>query len=223
MARGLFLSQLLGVEFREAVCVSFAPQFWEEGRIGFAGRGLIRPGVVPANHSNRFGVITDFWNWDMYSAIETLLYVGVASASLHFRMRWVQVGLLVQLALVQYFSQASVDCSETECGPRVSKCMLLKACNCSITRDNILHNNCSCCTECIQCLDKQYTQCCACVGKSSSENSLPPSVNSGDDRPPISFPQVFLNSSLHAERVAFPLFPLPFEKKFNICCKLFSC
>lgn len=59
---------------------------------------------------------------------------------------------------------SAVDCSETECGPRVSKCMLLKACNCSITRENILNNTCTCCTECIQCLDKQYTQCCSCFG-----------------------------------------------------------
>lgn len=57
------------------------------------------------------------------------------------------------------------DCSETECGSRVSKCMLLGACNCSITPERIRKNNCSCCTDCIKCLDKQYTQCCSCVGK----------------------------------------------------------
>uniref|UniRef100_A0A8R1TNC8 Glucose-6-phosphate isomerase n=1 Tax=Onchocerca volvulus TaxID=6282 RepID=A0A8R1TNC8_ONCVO len=72
--------------------------------------------------------------------------------------------LLMLCILLQDFLQAAMDCNETECGPRVSKCMLLKACNCSINRDNILHKNCSCCNECIQCLDKQYMQCCACVG-----------------------------------------------------------
>ncbi len=77
------------------------------------------------------------------------------------------VPLLVLCTLLQDLLQAALDCNETECGPRVSKCMLLKACNCSINRDSILHNNCSCCNECIQCLDKQYMQCCACVGMSS--------------------------------------------------------
>uniref|UniRef100_A0A0M3IQI8 Protein twisted gastrulation n=2 Tax=Ascaris TaxID=6251 RepID=A0A0M3IQI8_ASCLU len=68
---------------------------------------------------------------------------------------------------------SAVDCSETECGPRVSKCMLLKACNCSITRENILNNSCTCCTECIQCLDKQYTQCCSCFGLCNPDKEAP--------------------------------------------------
>ncbi|VDM37782.1 unnamed protein product [Toxocara canis] len=67
----------------------------------------------------------------------------------------------------------AVDCSETECGPRVSKCMLLKACNCSITRENILNNSCTCCNECIQCLDKQYTQCCSCFGLCNPDKEAP--------------------------------------------------
>ncbi|VDD97780.1 unnamed protein product, partial [Enterobius vermicularis] len=55
--------------------------------------------------------------------------------------------------------------------------MLLGACNCSITPERIRKNNCSCCTDCIKCLDKQYTQCCSCVGLCNTDKE-PPRMNS---------------------------------------------
>ncbi|VDN58277.1 unnamed protein product [Dracunculus medinensis] len=82
--------------------------------------------------------------------------------------------LVIFLALnAIQFSAAIFDCSETRCGPRVSKCMLIKACNCSITRQNILSNNCTCCNQCIQCLDKQFTECCSCFGLCNPDREIP--------------------------------------------------
>lgn len=103
---------------------------------------------------------------------------------------------------------AGGTCSESECGPRVSKCMLLKACNCSITRHNIINNNCSCCTQCIQCLDKQYTQCCACVGLCNPDREAP-HINSyvdkfeQDDEDIIVFDKVALVNKV-GTTVSFP-------------------
>uniref|UniRef100_A0A0B7AEZ1 Protein twisted gastrulation n=1 Tax=Arion vulgaris TaxID=1028688 RepID=A0A0B7AEZ1_9EUPU len=72
-------------------------------------------------------------------------------------------------------------CNEAICAPLVSKCMLIKCCDCEM---NDL-KNCSCCRDCQVCLSKLYTECCSCVGlcpppdptdeltKSSSVEELP--------------------------------------------------
>ncbi len=57
------------------------------------------------------------------------------------------------------------DCNEALCGPRVSKCMLIKSCNCSMKIDDLRNKNCTCCKDCIQCLGNLFTDCCSCVGK----------------------------------------------------------
>ena len=51
-------------------------------------------------------------------------------------------------------------CNEL-CGPIVSRCQLIKSCECDMSNKN----NCTCCTNCQLCLSNQYTECCSCVGK----------------------------------------------------------
>ncbi|XP_076469857.1 twisted gastrulation protein homolog 1-A-like [Babylonia areolata] len=51
-------------------------------------------------------------------------------------------------------------CNEALCAPLVSKCMLIKCCECDMTNKK----NCTCCRDCQVCLAKLYTQCCSCVG-----------------------------------------------------------
>jgi len=56
------------------------------------------------------------------------------------------------------------SCSEALCGPRVSKCMLIKSCNCSMTPEDLRNRNCTCCKDCYQCLGELFVDCCSCVG-----------------------------------------------------------
>lgn len=51
-------------------------------------------------------------------------------------------------------------CNEALCASRVSKCMLIKCCECDMSDKK----NCSCCKACQVCLAKLYTECCSCVG-----------------------------------------------------------
>lgn len=50
---------------------------------------------------------------------------------------------------------------ENQCASVVSKCLLLDACKCEITRDA----SCTCCKDCRQCLGKSFLECCSCVRK----------------------------------------------------------
>ena len=52
-------------------------------------------------------------------------------------------------------------CNEAVCASLVSKCMLLKSCECNM----LDKNNCTCCKDCHRCLAKLYTECCSCVGE----------------------------------------------------------
>ena len=52
-------------------------------------------------------------------------------------------------------------CNNAICGPRVSKCMLIKCCGCDMTD----LKNCTCCRDCQICLESLYTECCSCVGE----------------------------------------------------------
>ncbi|XP_059138517.1 twisted gastrulation protein homolog 1-B-like isoform X2 [Physella acuta] len=61
-------------------------------------------------------------------------------------------------------------CNEAICAPLVSKCMLIKCCECEMTDIK----NCTCCKDCQICLSKLYTECCSCVG-------LCPLPDSNDD------------------------------------------
>uniref|UniRef100_A0A0N5ASQ6 Protein twisted gastrulation n=1 Tax=Syphacia muris TaxID=451379 RepID=A0A0N5ASQ6_9BILA len=88
--------------------------------------------------------------------------------------RFIQASLFYSLCLLitGCLSLGSEDCNGAECGSRVSKCMLLGACNCSISRERIRKNNCSCCKDCIKCLNKQFIRCCGCVGLCDTEKKL---------------------------------------------------
>ena len=52
-------------------------------------------------------------------------------------------------------------CNEALCVSIVSKCMLIKSCDCDMTN----MKNCSCCKDCNSCLSTLYTECCSCVGE----------------------------------------------------------
>ncbi|XP_013090755.2 twisted gastrulation protein homolog 1-A-like [Biomphalaria glabrata] len=68
----------------------------------------------------------------------------------------------VTVLTVTYVSDA---CNEAVCAPLVSKCMLIKCCDCEMTE-----GNCSCCKNCSVCLSKLYTECCSCVGMCPTPN-----------------------------------------------------
>ena len=55
--------------------------------------------------------------------------------------------------------QLTNACNEAICASIVSKCTLLKSCECEITADG-----CPCCKTCFMCLDYLQTDCCSCVG-----------------------------------------------------------
>ncbi|XP_014672219.1 PREDICTED: twisted gastrulation protein homolog 1-A-like isoform X2 [Priapulus caudatus] len=54
-------------------------------------------------------------------------------------------------------------CNEAVCASVVSKCMLLKSCECN------MKVNCTCCRDCYKCLHDLYTECCSCVGMCPNE------------------------------------------------------
>ena len=54
----------------------------------------------------------------------------------------------------------TVCCDEAVCVSIVSKCILIKSCDCDMTS----LKNCTCCKDCQLCLSKLYTECCSCVG-----------------------------------------------------------
>lgn len=70
----------------------------------------------------------------------------------------------VQLAILFMCTVAvhqCTACNEAVCASSVSKCLLLKSCECDMTN----RSNCTCCTDCHRCLARLYTDCCSCVGK----------------------------------------------------------
>lgn len=62
----------------------------------------------------------------------------------------------------------SFACNEHVCASLVSKCLLLKSCECDMSDKK----NCTCCKECHKCLARLYTECCSCVGKCISRSNL---------------------------------------------------
>ncbi|MFH4981730.1 hypothetical protein AB6A40_008439 [Gnathostoma spinigerum] len=125
--------------------------------------------------------------------------------------------LFFLLIYVRISNASTAGCSESACGPRISKCMLLKACNCTITRETILANKCTCCNECIQCLDRQFTQCCSCVGLCQVDKKIP-RVNSYVDRfePNDEDPLVFDRVSKFSKLGTTYSFPILSEQPSNI-------
>lgn len=71
---------------------------------------------------------------------------------------WLLLVLTGLLALL--FLHNVHACNEAICASLVSKCMLLKYCECDLS-DKV---NCTCCRDCQRCLSRLYTECCSCVG-----------------------------------------------------------
>jgi hypothetical protein len=68
--------------------------------------------------------------------------------------------LLASLFLLSSFVVVAVDaCNESICASIVSKCTLLRSCDCDIEP-----TGCSCCKKCFACLDFLQVECCSCVG-----------------------------------------------------------
>lgn len=67
---------------------------------------------------------------------------------------------LTGFLLVVILLSVTEGCNEALCVSIVSKCMLIKSCDCDMTD----MKNCSCCKDCQTCLSTLYTECCSCVG-----------------------------------------------------------
>lgn len=78
-----------------------------------------------------------------------------------------------------------LGCNEAVCGSIVSKCSLLKSCNCTISQPQTTNSievtegetvgdeaaeSCSCCGRCKLCLDNLFFECCSCFGLCSKPN-----------------------------------------------------
>ncbi|XP_052818582.1 twisted gastrulation protein homolog 1-A-like [Mya arenaria] len=71
-------------------------------------------------------------------------------------MRWTLPLVALVFVCVFYVGEA---CNQRLCPSLVSKCQLLKACDCDMTDKK----NCSCCHNCQLCLSQLYSECCSCV------------------------------------------------------------
>ena len=59
----------------------------------------------------------------------------------------------------------SAGCNEAVCASIVSKCTLLRSCDCEITEEG-----CPCCKKCFACLEYLQADCCSCVGLCPAQN-----------------------------------------------------
>ena len=59
-------------------------------------------------------------------------------------------------------------CNEAICASIVSKCTLLRSCECTLEAEG---QNCSCCKKCYSCLEHLATECCSCVGLCPKSNT----------------------------------------------------
>lgn len=73
--------------------------------------------------------------------------------------------LLIQITLLiiatVYLSYA---CDEQKCARHVTRCMLMRRCECDL-------GNCSCCHDCYKCLGDSWLDCCECFGKFQNINA----------------------------------------------------
>lgn len=95
------------------------------------------------------------------------------------------VALSLFIGFIYTESTGSEYCNETVCGSIVSKCQLMKRCNCDANVVNV-----TCTQDCFKCLDYLYIECCACV-------DVCPKVNSTAE--------LLLSSQSHVEDLPEPL------------------
>lgn len=70
-------------------------------------------------------------------------------------MKWILCSLLGAVCLVSVI----YGCNEQVCASLVSKCQLIKSCDCDMSNKS----NCTCCNNCQLCLAQLYSECCSCV------------------------------------------------------------
>lgn len=68
--------------------------------------------------------------------------------------------LIATLCVLLAAAYVVIACNEAVCASLVSKCQLIKSCECDMSD----MKNCSCCHTCQLCLSKLYSECCSCVG-----------------------------------------------------------
>ena len=97
------------------------------------------------------------------------------------------------ITLFTFFLLGSIEltnaCNEAVCASIVSKCTLLKSCECEITEDG-----CPCCKTCFMCLDYLQTDCCSCVGLCPRPNNTavaPPQKSKVMDFPDGGMPSLW--------------------------------
>ena len=88
-------------------------------------------------------------------------------------MEWWRLSLCIGIltGCIDIYTHA---CNEAVCASLVSKCMLLKSCECNM----LDKNNCTCCKDCHRCLAKLYTECCSCVGEFIIYLVIPSNISS---------------------------------------------
>lgn len=68
--------------------------------------------------------------------------------------------LLLGLGTLLFLVLLAHACNDAICASRVSKCQLIKCCECDMSDKK----NCTCCHDCQICLSRLYAECCSCVG-----------------------------------------------------------
>ena len=79
--------------------------------------------------------------------------------SVTFKVFMCIFALMISLSQTVNASSKHPDCNEAICASIVSKCTLLKSCDCEIEP-----TGCSCCKKCFACLEYYQAECCSCVG-----------------------------------------------------------
>lgn len=98
------------------------------------------------------------------SLVEKPLFLNVntfqVSSCVFFKMDGMCQRLLLGLWTLLFLVLLSHACNDAICASRVSKCQLIKCCECDMSDKK----NCSCCHDCQICLSRLYAECCSCVG-----------------------------------------------------------
>jgi len=84
------------------------------------------------------------------------------------KMKLAEPVALVVIFVCSILIPQSIACNDAVCASLVSKCLLLKSCECDMSN----RSNCTCCVDCHRCLARLYTDCCSCVGKLNNSYNI---------------------------------------------------
>ncbi len=84
---------------------------------------------------------------------------GHYSRNLHSKVTFNFLLIASIFIFSSFFIVTVQSCNESICASIVSKCTLLRSCDCDIEP-----TGCSCCKKCFACLDFLQVECCSCVG-----------------------------------------------------------